>query len=260
MWTASSSTCRSSRRPTSRPSPCSPSDPDGLHVLRHSTRARARAGRLRPLARHAVRDRAGDRGRLLLRPRAPGPISETDLPKIEDRMREIVGRGPTVRPRGALARRGARAVRRPAVQARDRRDARGGRGRRRRDRHRLPQRRVGGPVPRAARAVDGPARRVHADEARRRVLARRRVPPDAHADLRHGVGDARTTSTPTCAVSRRPRSATIGGSVASSTCSRARTSSGRVCGSGTRAAGSSASSSRTTFASLHLEPAATTSS
>ena len=50
-------------------------------------------------------------------------------------------------------------------------------------------RRVRRPVPRSARAVDRQARRVQADEGRRRVLAGRREAPDAPADLRHRVGE-----------------------------------------------------------------------
>ncbi len=233
---ASSSTSRSSRGPTSTAEPVLASEPDGLHVLRHSSRARARAGRLRPVARDEVRDRAADRGRLLLRPRAPGPISETDLPKIEDRMREIVAADqPFIREElsraEALERFADQPYKREIVETLEEGEVAGGETVTVYRNDGWSDLCLGPHVP-----SDRPARRVQADEARGRVLARRRDAPDAHADLRHGVGDARTTSTPTCAASRRPRSATTGASAASSTCSRARTSSDRACGSGTRRA------------------------
>ncbi len=44
-------------------------------------------------------------------------------------------------------------------------------------------------VPRPARAVDRQAQGVQADQARRRVLARRLAQRDAAADLRHGLGE-----------------------------------------------------------------------
>ena len=49
----------------------------------------------------------------------------------------------------------------------------------------LHQRAVHRPLPRAARAVDQAHPRVQAAQRGRRVLARRREPPDAHARLRH---------------------------------------------------------------------------
>ena len=54
---------------------------------------------------------------------------------------------------------------------------------------------------------------------RRRVLARRRRPPDAHAHLRHRVPLARRTSTRTSSGSSRRARATTASSAASSTCS-----------------------------------------
>ena len=58
--------------------------------------------------------------------------------------------------------------------------------------YRNPARRIGDdvrrPLPRPARAVDQAARRVQAQQGRRRVLARRREAPDAPAHLRHRVG------------------------------------------------------------------------
>ena len=66
-----------------------------------------------------------------------------------------------------------------------------------------------GPLPRAAPAVDEGGRQgVQADEAGRRLLARRPAQRPAAADLRHGLGLARPTSRPTSTASRRPRSAT----------------------------------------------------
>ena len=53
----------------------------------------------------------------------------------------------------------------------------------------LHRRRVHRPVPRPARAVDRQAQGVQADEARRRLLARRLEERDAAADLRHRVGE-----------------------------------------------------------------------
>ncbi len=58
----------------------------------------------------------------------------------------------------------------------------------------LPQRRrlrrtgLRRPVPRSARALDGPARALQAPARRRRVLARRRAPAPAAAHLRHRLG------------------------------------------------------------------------
>ena len=79
-----------------------------------------------------------------------------------------------------------------------------------RGRHGQPvsQRRVGRPLHGAARAAHGQARRLQADEPGGRVLAGRRVAPDAHADLRHGVGDP--------AGPRRPSGAGRGGGAAGS--------------------------------------------
>mgnify|MGYP003693720477 CR=1 FL=1 len=54
------------------------------------------------------------------------------------------------------------------------------------------------PLPRPARAVDRQAQGVQADEARRRVLARRFEERDAAADLRHRVGEEGGPRTPTC--------------------------------------------------------------
>ena len=81
---------------------------DGLHVLRHST-AHVLAQAVCDLwPGTKLRDRPGDRRRLLLRPRAPrARVSADDLPQIEEPMRAIVAAEPAVRARGRLARRGA---------------------------------------------------------------------------------------------------------------------------------------------------------
>jgi threonyl-tRNA synthetase len=70
--------------------PILPTDPDGLHVLRHSAAhvmAQAVCD-LFPGARYAIGPPVEDGFYYDLE--LPGPISETDLPKIEDRMRELV--------------------------------------------------------------------------------------------------------------------------------------------------------------------------
>ena len=67
-----------------------PSDPDGLHVLRHSAAhvmAQAVCD-LFPGTAYAIGPPVEDGFYYDLE--LPGPISETDLPKIEDRMRELV--------------------------------------------------------------------------------------------------------------------------------------------------------------------------
>ena len=128
-------------------------------------------------------------------------FTEDDLARIEAEMREIVAEAqPFVREEHTI-RRGPRALRRPALQARDHRGRRRG-GRRRSTRssrretgggagrrQRLPQRAgLRRPLPRPARALDRPARPLQADAGRRRLLARRRAPAAAAADLRDGVG------------------------------------------------------------------------
>ncbi|HEY7755566.1 MAG TPA: threonine--tRNA ligase [Actinomycetota bacterium] len=73
-----------------RAAPLLASDPDGLHVLRHSAAhvmAQAVCD-LWPGARYAIGPAIEDGFYYDLE--LPGPISESDLPKIEDRMREIV--------------------------------------------------------------------------------------------------------------------------------------------------------------------------
>ena len=84
----------------------------------------------------------------------------------------------------------------------------------------LPQRPVPRPLPRPARADHRAHRRVQAAVARRRLLARRLQPPDAHPRLRHGVlreeGARRAPRAPRAGARR----ATTAGSARSSACSR----------------------------------------
>ena len=95
-------------------------------VLRHSTAHVLAQAVLRAVARRALRHRAGHRRRLLLRLRA---ARRGDLQRRRPRAHRGAdarhhGRGPALRPRGALRRRGPGAVRRPALQARDHRGGR----------------------------------------------------------------------------------------------------------------------------------------
>ncbi len=158
---------------------------------RDPPRRRARAGHRRDgaLPGREDLDRAADRGRLLLRLR---------VPRGRHRHR---GRLPGHRGADARAHQGRRGVR--ARRGRRRRGARalpGGRtglqGRADRgprprsgDRQRLAlhQRAVHRPLPRPACPVDRADRCDQAPVGRRRVLARRREPHDAHPRLRHGV-------------------------------------------------------------------------
>ena len=78
---------------------------------------------------------------------------------------------------------------------------------------------------RGPHAPDAPsASGVQAAVGRRRLLARRRRPPDAHAHLRHRVLQARRSSRRTSSGSRRRARATTASSAASSACSRSPTS------------------------------------
>ena len=119
-------------------------------------------------------------------------------------------------------RRGARALPRrgPGLQGRADR----GPGPRPGHRDRLPlhQRPVHRPLPRPARAVDEAHRGVQAAVGRRRLLARRRRPPDAHPRLRHGVPQAKELEAAPASCSSRPARATTASSAASSACSPSR--------------------------------------
>ena len=210
-------------------------------------RARAGTGRLPAVPGSEVRDRPADPGRLLLRLR-PSLADQGGRPALRSRTRCGRSSRPTSRSSGKRS-----PGRTPSRASRTSRSS--GRSSRRsgRPRARSPSGEIVslyrndgwvGSVRGAARPVDRPARRVQADLDRGRVLARRRDEPDAHPDLRDRVGDpGGPRGAPACGWRRR-RSATTAGWAVSSTCSRARTSSGRGCGSGIRAAGSSARSSR----------------
>ena len=159
----------------------------------------------------------------------------TTSARIEDEMREIVKADQRVRARRAQLRRRARAVRRPAVQARDHREG-ARRRRRRRGRGRGRRRRRGVSVYRNVerrRRVEfidlcrgphvpstGQARRVQAHEGRRaRTGAATRRARCCNASTAPR-GSRRTRSTSTCTGSRKPSSATTASSASSSTCSR----------------------------------------
>ncbi len=84
-------------------------------------------------------------------------------------------------------------------------------------------RRLHRPVPRPARAVHRQAQGIQADEAGRRLLARRLQERDAAADLRHGLGARRKTRKPICTCWKKRKSATTASWASSSTCSISRT-------------------------------------
>ena len=123
-WTASSSTSRSfpDRRGAE---PVLPDDPDGLHVLRHSAahvmaqavcdRGPAPATRSARRSRTASTTTSSSRGRS---PRATLRRSRTGCARSSRRINRSCARISRAR--------GLRALRRPAVQARDHRVARGG--------------------------------------------------------------------------------------------------------------------------------------
>ena len=114
------------------------------------------------------------------------PFSPGRPARIEQRMREIVDRDETITPRGGRPRRGHRRLQGHGrdLQGRDHR-----RHPRRRGGHGLSPGRLEGPLPRAAPAVDAPRRQgVQADQAGRRLLARRPAQRPAAAHLRHRLG------------------------------------------------------------------------
>ena len=197
-----------------------------------------------------VRDRAGDRGRVLLRLRPRRPDPRDDLPKIDRRMRQIVKRNqPFVREEvsrdEALGAAGG-----PAVQGRDHRGLETARSAMRRS-SATPSlyRTTGGPTCAWVRTCPTRAAgRLQAHDARGRVLARRRADPQLTRIYGTAWANARTTSTPTCTACRRPSAATTASSAPSSTCSRSPRRSGRAWRCSTPRAGWSAGSWRTTRA------------
>ena len=186
----------------------------------------------------------------------PRPLTPADLEQIEAKMREQQAADLAFEHSKDLPRADAVAELEregPAVQGRDRqRPARV----RRADRQLLPARLVRGPVPRRAPRLDEGARRLQAPQHRRRLLARRRDAADAPAHLRHRVGHPGRSSTSICGGSRRPRSATIASSAASSTCSPSIPSRRRR-PSSTRVAWRSGARSRTGRARSAARPAST---
>ena len=219
--------------------------PDGRHVLRHSTaHVMAQAvTQLFPGAKYSIGpaiengfyyDFELPGGRTFTR-RRPGCDRRRDA-------RDHRGR-PAVHALRGVRRRGARPVRRPALQGRDHRAGQGGgrvggrprqrRGGGRRDDQRLPQHaRVPRPVQGPARADDGAPRSLHAAARLGRLLAGQREGPDAAAHLRHGVGVRRRLGGAPATSSSRPRSATTAASPPTSTCSasRARSAAASPCG------------------------------
>ena len=191
-------------------------DPDALPVLRHSA-AHVLATAVRELFPGAgIGFGPADRGRLLLRlrsaaalhPRGPrgdrGPDGArwcaADYPFVRE---EVDSRDEANAP-----------LRRRPAQARA--DQRAGRRRDHLDLYRRPLHR---PLPRAAHARHRPAEALQAADHGRGVLARRREAPDAAAHLRHRLVQEGRPRRRTSTGSRRPGSATTGGSARSWTSS-----------------------------------------
>ena len=224
----------------------------GRHVLRHSTaHVMAQAvTQLFPGAKYSIGP-AIENGFYYDFELPDGrTFSDDDLAAIEAKMRDIVAADQTFVRSEVTPGRGARGVRRPAVQARDHRarqrrrarHARRRRGRRRRLDQRVPQHAgLRRPVPGPARPVDRPPRALQAAAGLRRLLAGQREGPDAPAHLRHGVGVRRRRSRPTSSSWSRPRSATTASWPPSSTCSASPASSAAASPCGTPRAPSCAS-------------------
>ena len=176
---------------------------EGRHVLRHSTaHVMAQAvTQLFPGAKFSIGPAIENGFYYDFELPGGATFSDDDLERIEaEHARDHQGR-PAVRALRDVDRRGAGAVRRPAVQVRDHRARRVGPGRRsrrqrglgggRRGRHhqRLPQHRtfvdlcVGPHVPSTGKLGHFKLQKVCG-----RLLARQREGPDAAAHLRHGVG------------------------------------------------------------------------
>ncbi len=239
--------------------PVLPDDPDGLHVLRHSAAhvlAQAVCD-LWPGTRYAIGPPIEDGFYYDLE--LPGPVSETDLPKIEDRMRELVDADqPFVReevPRAdALERFADQPYKREIIESLEEGEVPAG------DTVTdLPQRRVGGPVPGSARPSTGRLKAFklmklagaywRGDEARpmlTRIYGTAWSTPKELRSYLHRLEEAEKRDHRKLGPRARP-------------VLLARRSSVRACGSGIRRAGSSASSSRTTCGTC-TSSAATTSS
>ena len=110
------------------------------------------------------------------------PFTPEDLERIEAKMAEVTARDyPFIREVVDRAEANRRFADDPLKLERISRAGR------RRDHHGLHRRPVPGPLPRAAHPAHRPAQALQAAVRRRRLLAGRRAPPDAPADLRHGV-------------------------------------------------------------------------
>ena len=148
------------------------------------------------------------------------PFTPEDLRAIEDKMVELAKRDEKVE-RRVLPRDEAVAYfksHRRALQGGDHREHPGRRGG-----VAVSRGQVRGPVPRAARAVDGQAEALQADEGGRRLLARRPPQRTSCSASTARRGRRRRSCSSTCIGSRRPRSATTASSAESSICSTSRT-------------------------------------
>ena len=225
-WTVSCGTCRSCPRPTPPSSRSTPAAPDGLHVLRHSAaHVLAQAVcELFPGTHYAIGPAIEDGFYYDLE--LPEPLSAGDLNRIEQKMREIVKQDqPFVREEltraEALERFADQPFKREIIESLE-----PGEVRRRRHGQRVPQQRLGRPVPRAARAVDPQARRASSSRTSpaRTGAATSGTSSSPASTARRGP--PRRTSTHTCTGSRRPSGATTAGWAPSSTCSASPTRSG----------------------------------
>ncbi len=184
-------------------------DPDGLDIIRHSTAH---------LLAYAVKELFPD-AQVTIGPVIENgfyydiaykrPFTPEDLEAIEKRMAELAAQDEPVH-REVWPRDEAVAYFKSIGEDYKARDHR--RHSRRRGDLAVSRGRFRRPVPRPARAVHRQAQGLQADEGGRRLLARRPPQRDAAAHLRHGLGDARKSRTPTCTCSRRPRSATTASS------------------------------------------------
>ena len=188
--------------------------PEALELLRHDAAHVLAESVLDLWPEGEDLDRPADRRRLLLRHRVPRlRAARRRRPRpdrgADGRARE--GRRALRAARAARAR-GDRALPRPGPGLQGRADRGPGPRRGRRDRLALPQRPLRGPLPRPPRALDRADRRLQAHLARRRLLARRRDPADAHPDLRHRLPRPQGARASTWSGSSRRGPATTAGS------------------------------------------------